>query len=83
MRGIMIDKTPPTSPNNPSDHVGPQPGPHLNVPESYQKAGFTEDDYKKYMNNLVKNITQDMSKVSNKAIQALKEQRQKIESGEA
>jgi hypothetical protein len=79
----MIDKTPPTPPHDPLAHVGHQPGPHIKVPESYQKAGFTEDDYKKYMNQMVQGITQDMNKVTNKAIQALKEQRQKIESGEA
>lgn len=78
----MTDPISPKPSGGQPEHVGPQPGPHLKVPESYQKAGFTEDDYKKYMNEVVKGISQDMSKVSNKAIQALKEQRQKIESGE-
>jgi len=84
----MIDKTSPTPPQDPKKHEVPAHitkhvvGPDVKVPESYQKAGFTENDYKQYLNNLLKTIGQEMDKITNKAIQALKEQRQKIESGE-
>jgi len=85
----MIDKTGPTPPPHdpiydigahyhPTKHVGP----HIEVPEAYKKAGFTEDDYKKYLDEMTKSLSHEMDKVTNKQIQALKEQRQKIESGE-
>ena len=74
----MVDKTNPTSPNDPTQPTGY----HLKVPASFEKAGFTEQDYKKFYDNTVKLISKEMDKVTNEAIKRLKEQRQKIESGE-
>jgi hypothetical protein len=74
----MVDKTNANPPPDPTQHTSY----HLTVPASFQKAHFTEDDYKKYVNALIKSISQEMNKVTNKMIKELKEQRQKIENNE-
>lgn len=66
----------------------PQPDPtkhttaHLKVPESFQKAGFTEKDYKKFLDQTINMVSQEMNRVANDALQKAKERRYKIESGE-
>lgn len=42
---------------------------------------FTPEERKKFMNVLIQNLTQALKKEGDKAVQALKKQRQKIESG--
>lgn len=75
----MINPISPTPPGDPIKEVSSS---HLKVPDSFQKAGFTEDDYKKFYDTFLRTLSQEMDKVTNKLIKALKEQRRKIESGE-
>lgn len=74
----MIDKTNPNPTPDPTKHTTY----HLKVPESFQKAGFTEADYKKFFNQTIRIVSQEMDRVANDALQKAKERRYKIESGE-
>jgi hypothetical protein len=86
---LMVDKVNPSAQPDPSKQSeayqriekGLSETKHsVKVPESFQKAGFTEDDYKKYFNLMIKSVSDDMNKITNEAIKRLKEERQKIES---
>jgi hypothetical protein len=74
----MPEKVDPNAEPDPTVHTTH----HLKVPKSFREANFTDADYEKFYKQMVRQIGQEMDKVSNKAIQDLKEQRQKIESGE-
>lgn len=76
---------PPTGSGPASPQNAPEPestDPKIHIPDAYQKAGFTKDDYKKYCDLVIKSCTHEMQRVANKAIEELKKHRRKIQSGE-
>lgn len=72
----------PISPTPPEDSSSVSNTSPLKIPEAFQKAGFTDSEYKKFYQQFMKDCADAMNKISKKIIENLKEQRRQIESGE-